>query len=79
MSHSHCLGGAELERIFPGESEMAWRMRPFEWSASSLGHTEHWPENLRVAVHLCLTSRFPILIWWGPELALFITMPFCPR
>lgn len=45
-----------LERLFPGDSEVARRMRAFDWSASELGPVENWPENLRVAVRLCLTS-----------------------
>ena len=61
-------GGEELGRLFPGESELARRMRAFDWSASDLGPPGRWPENLRTTVSLCLTSRFPILIWWGPDL-----------
>ena len=68
----NCLsGGGEkevlLRAIFPGESEMAEQMRAFDWAASDFGPVERWPENLRVAVRLCLTSRFPILLWWGPR------------
>ena len=29
---------------------------------------ERWPQSLRTSVSICLNSRFPILIWWGPEL-----------
>jgi PAS domain S-box-containing protein len=61
-------GLADLETIFPGDSEMAGRMRAFEWSASALGSTHDWPENLRVAIRLCLTSRFPICLWWARPL-----------
>ncbi len=59
------LSDRDRDRLFPGDSEMARRMRAFEWSSSDLGPTEHWPENLRVAVRLCLTSRFPI--WFVPH------------
>ena len=52
------LSGGEWERLFPGDSEMAGRMRALDWSTSDLGPPESWPENLRVAVRLCLTSRF---------------------
>src|SRR5690349_16902914 len=62
------LAGSELERLFPGDSEMAGRMRAFDWSKTDLGPPKGWPENLRVAVSLCLTSRFPILLWWGANL-----------
>ncbi|HEY0817421.1 MAG TPA: ATP-binding protein [Rhizobacter sp.] len=58
----------QLARIFPGDSEMSRRMRAFDWSTSDLGPPETWPQNLRTALALCLTSRFPIIMWWGPRL-----------
>jgi signal transduction histidine kinase len=60
-----------LERLFPGDSELAARMREFDWSNSPLGPTATWPQNLRTALGICLTSRFPMHLWWGPELILF--------
>jgi PAS domain S-box-containing protein len=59
-----------LVRIFPGDSEMARRMRALDWSKTDLGDPSSWPENLRTAVSICLTSRFPIVLWWGPDLTL---------
>jgi hypothetical protein len=64
--------------IFPGESEMARRMRAFDWSASALGSTHDWPENLRVAIRLCLTSRFPICLWWARPLRFLYNDAFLP-
>jgi PAS domain S-box-containing protein len=29
---------------------------------------DRWPQALRVAVGICLNSRFPMFVWWGPEL-----------
>ena len=63
--HSH---GLELERIFPGSSEMAHRMRSFDWSQTVLGLPETWLLNLRTCVRIILTSRQPMFIWWGKEL-----------
>jgi hypothetical protein len=59
-----------LRRIFPGDSELAGRMGAFGWSTTPLGWPDTWPENLRVAVALCLTSRFPPFVWWGPALTM---------
>jgi len=39
-----------------------------DWSQTPLGPIETWPASLRVAVELCLNSRFPMHLWWGPEL-----------
>jgi PAS domain S-box-containing protein len=62
---------AFIRAIFPGESEMAGRMRDFDWSMTDLGPPRRWPENLRVTARLCLTSRFPIVVWWGPNYTMF--------
>jgi hypothetical protein len=43
-------------------------MREHDWSATPIGAPESWPAGLRTAVGICLSSRFPILIWWGPQL-----------
>jgi signal transduction histidine kinase len=60
-----------MDRVFPGNSELAARMRAFDWSKTPMGPPEGWPENLRVALGICLASRFPMTIWWGPSLTLF--------
>ena len=58
------------EQFFPGESELARRMRAFGWTGTDLGQPESWPQNLRGVVSLCLASRSPILLWWGPNFTL---------
>ena len=67
-----------LEHIFPGDSELARRMRAFEWAQTDLGAPEQWPTNLRVAVGICLTSRFPMTVWWGSNLRLFYNDAYIP-
>ena len=53
-------------RLNPGE--MAARFRATDWASTSLGPVESWPQSLRIAVGICLNSRFPMFVWWGPEL-----------
>src|SRR5690348_15878377 len=67
-----------LARIFPGDSEMAQLMRATDWAATPLGSVESWPQSLRTAVSICLASRFPILIWWGPELVMLYNDAYRP-
>jgi PAS domain S-box-containing protein len=69
---------ALMRAIFPGNSEMASRMRRFDWAASDFGPVERWPEHLRIALRLCLTSRFPILLWWGPKLCILYNDAYLP-
>ena len=56
-----------IREIFPGETEMAQRMRALDWSRTSLGPVEQWPQSLRTSVSTCLDCAFPIILWWGPE------------
>jgi signal transduction histidine kinase len=47
--------------------EMGARMRALDWPRTSLGPVAQWPRPLKVAVALCLRSRFPIAIFWGRD------------
>lgn len=44
---------------FVGGSEMAARMAEFDWSRTSVAPVEQWPQSLRTAVGICLSSRYP--------------------
>ncbi len=51
-----------------GGGVMGAMMRAFDWARTPLGPVAAWPQSLRTAVSICLNSRYPILIWWGPKL-----------
>jgi hypothetical protein len=53
-----------------GGVEMATLIRSIDWTATPLGAFEKWPQSLRTAASICLTSRFPLSIWWGPAYVL---------
>ena len=53
--------------VLSGGGEMGALMRSLDWSKTPIGVVTEWPQSLRTAVSICLSSRFPILIWWGPE------------
>jgi hypothetical protein len=42
--------------------------RTVDWDATPLGAPDTWPPSLRWAVELCMGTRFPMLVAWGPEL-----------
>jgi PAS domain S-box-containing protein len=54
-----------------GGGEMGELTRRFDWGATTLGPPEVWPQSLRLAVRLLLTSQHPMFIWWGPDLIQF--------
>ncbi len=54
-----------------GGGEMGSRMRAFDWAGGSLGPPEAWPQSLKTAIRIMLTSRQPIWIGWGRDLVYF--------
>ncbi len=50
-----------------GGGEMGAIMRNHDWSASSLGAPETWPQPLRTAVRFMLNTGHPMYIWWGDD------------
>ena len=63
-------GMMALPHFLAGGGEIGALMRAKSWSDTLLGAPETWPEALKMAVGICLNSRFPISLWWGPELVM---------
>ncbi len=61
----------------PG-SELPALVEASDWAAGPLGDPTQWPQSLRTAVGICLSSRFPILVWWGPELVMIYNDAYRP-
>jgi hypothetical protein len=40
----------------------------YDWASSPLGSDATWPDSLKAAVRIMLTSGFPMWMAWGPEL-----------
>ena len=53
-----------------GGGKMGSLMRTHDWSRSPIGPPVCWPDTLKAAVATCLASRFPMVVWWGPELVM---------
>lgn len=47
---------------------MGGRIRAFDWAKSPLGPVDTWPQSLKTAVRIMLTSRQPIWLGWGDHL-----------
>lgn len=61
-----------------GGGAMGTLMRALDWSQTALGPVQAWPQSLRTAISICLNSRFPMLIWWGPELIMLYNDAYRP-
>lgn len=42
-----------------------------DWTSTPLGASADWPQSLRTAVSILLSSRFPMWMAWGPDLTFF--------
>lgn len=49
-----------------------------DWAATPLGPVDAWSPTLRIAVQLCLNSRFPVTLAWGSDLTLIYNDGYIP-
>jgi len=61
-----------------GGGTMGRLMREHDWSRTPIGDPNEWPQSLRTATSMCLNSRFPMLIWWGPQLVKIYNDSYVP-
>jgi len=52
--------------------------RAVRWDLTPLGDPETWPAALRSAVELCFSTRFPVMLAWGPELTMIYNDGYRP-
>ena len=65
--------------VFLGSNgEMSALMRKKDWSRTSLGPVEHWPQSLKTTLGILMHSKFPMFLFWGPELICFYNDAFVP-
>ncbi|WP_421825604.1 ATP-binding protein [Larkinella sp.] len=58
--------------------EMGRLIHSFNWSKTPLGTIENWPQSLRTTLSIILHSKFPMFLFWGPELIGFYNDAFRP-
>lgn len=52
--------------------------RAFNWASTPLGTPDKWPQSLLTTINIVLNSRFPMFIWWGPDLIQFYNDAYRP-
>src|SRR5689334_22064562 len=72
------VAATDAEIVFPGDSEMARRMRELDWSTTPLGPVSTWPQSLRTSVSIMLASGYPMYIAWGRDYTEFYNDAFRP-
>ncbi|MGK3987516.1 ATP-binding protein [Sorangium sp. So ce136] len=61
-----------------GGGEMGALIRSIDWSKTPLGPVEAWPQSLRTALSILLSSEHPMFLWWGRELIQFYNDGYRP-
>ena len=54
-----------------GGGELGALIRAHDWGSTPMGPPSGWPQSLRLALRIMLTSRQPFWIGWGPDLLYF--------
>ncbi|MEU8198440.1 SpoIIE family protein phosphatase [Microbispora amethystogenes] len=57
--------------VFTADEEIGRDLAKIDWRATPLGPPDEWPQSLRTAVSILLSSRFSMWMAWGPELTFF--------
>jgi len=68
--------GTERASFLAGGGELGALMRAFDWTSTPLGPSDAWPQSLKTAVRIMLTSRQPIWVGWGEELIYLYNDPY---
>lgn len=61
-----------------GGGEMGERIRTKDWRTTPIGAPATWPQSLRTTVSILLNSRFPMFVWWGPQLTTIYNDAYIP-
>lgn len=61
-----------------GGGEMGELTRTFDWSKTALGDPSDWSQSLLTTISIILNSKFPMFLWWGPELIQFYNDAYRP-
>src|SRR5882672_8542719 len=65
-------------RFLSGGGEMGALIRSKDWNKTAVGPVKDWPQSLRTTLSIILNSKFPMFLWWGPELICFYNDAYRP-
>ena len=68
--------GPASPSFLAGGGELGALIRAYDWTHTALGAPDTWPQGLKIAIRIMLTSRQPIWIGWGDELLYFYNDPY---
>ena len=63
----------------PAEDESLANLLPhIEWRQTAIGDRASWSASLHATVSICFKSRFPMIIFWGPDLVQIYNDAYIP-
>ncbi|MRG47910.1 PAS domain-containing protein [Chitinophaga sp. SYP-B3965] len=65
-------------KFMEGGGELGALIRNYDWASTSIGTPDQWPQSLRTALSIVLNSRFPMFLWWGPDMIQFYNDAYRP-
>lgn len=54
-------------KFLTAPGELGKRIQAYDWARTPLGPIGQWPQSLKTAISLMLSSRQPMWIGWGPD------------
>ena len=60
-------GHADELKFLAGGGLSGMQLRTLDWAATPIGTPGGWPQSLRTAVKLMLSTRHPVSIFWGTD------------
>ncbi|HEY7905246.1 MAG TPA: PAS domain-containing protein, partial [Casimicrobiaceae bacterium] len=57
---------------------MGERMRRLDWTSTSLGPPDAWPQSLKTIVRVMLDSRYAMWMLWGQQMTFFCNDAYLP-
>ncbi|OBK14318.1 SpoIIE family protein phosphatase [Mycobacterium asiaticum] len=57
--------------VFRADQEIGRDLAAVDWASTPLGPVDDWPQSLRTAVDILLSSQFSMWMGWGQELTFF--------
>jgi PAS domain S-box-containing protein len=68
----------EMESMLARGGVAGALIRERDWAGTAVGVMETWPQSLRTALSVCLLSKFPMFVFWGPDMVQFYNDMFTP-
>jgi two-component system sensor histidine kinase VicK len=69
---------SEVISFLQGGGEMGKLIRSKDWKRTPLGDLSQWPQSLRTTLSIILNSKFPMFLFWGPQLICFYNDAYRP-